>query len=179
MLHEDVSPAARNLPCPVCAGRGVLPGAISLTKIYQPEHPYIGNYQRTGVLIQRQAQTGTLSSASNKIVSLLRSLPDHFGSAAIPVRSSSSLPPSFAPGRFAAFLSSGRPHEQRASAYRHRGLRYLGAWLLPMRCKGWQKSRCSRLATTSGGHTIPLTSRRPRTPWAGDLMRWLKQRARQ
>ncbi|ABE46543.1 hypothetical protein Bpro_4660 [Polaromonas sp. JS666] len=64
-------------------------------------------------------QSGTPSSASKITVSLLRSLPDRSGPPAIPVRPSSSLPPSFAPGRFAAFLSSGRRHEQRLRPASH------------------------------------------------------------
>ena len=63
-----------------------------------------GNY---GAL--KQVIEGTKTPAGGlgeKTVSLLRSLPG-YGPDAIPGRSSSLLPPSFAPGRFAAFLSSG------------------------------------------------------------------------
>ena len=63
-----------------------------------------GNYGAFSQVINRlNVPSGGLGK---KIVSLLRSLPD-YGSDAIPGRSSSLLPPSFASGRFAAFLSSG------------------------------------------------------------------------
>jgi hypothetical protein len=56
-------------------------------------------------------------------VSMLRSLLNRFGSDAIPGRVLLLLPPFFAPGSFAAFLSSGRPCERRRprAASRTRG----------------------------------------------------------
>ena len=61
-----------------------------------------GNYGTFKQLIKGpNAPTGGLVK---KTVLLLRSLPG-YGPDAIPGRSSSLLPPSFAPGRFAAFLS--------------------------------------------------------------------------
>jgi glutathione peroxidase-family protein len=86
---------------PITMRRGT---AFSLTKIYLPLRELPGT-----------ACAHTYASAIcchkqrwRKTVSLLRSLLGRPGSAAIPGRSSSSLPPSFAPGRFAAFLYSSR-----------------------------------------------------------------------
>lgn len=46
-LQREIHPAR------LYAGRGVRPGAISLTKIYQAEPPLAGNYRRTGVLLHK------------------------------------------------------------------------------------------------------------------------------
>jgi hypothetical protein len=63
-----------------------------------------GNYGALKRVIKRP--NAPSADLGKKTVSLLRSLPG-YGPDAIPGRSSSLLPPSFASGRFAAFLSSG------------------------------------------------------------------------
>src|SRR5437867_1074410 len=109
-----------------------LPCVVStLTKNYLADHG-AGNSRGPAALILTPAQFASASGVGKKTVSLLRSLLNPLGSAAIPGRSSSSLPPSFAPGRFAAFLSSspsgllsGCRHEPRALACGHHRLRHL------------------------------------------------------
>ena len=82
---------------------------VLFTKNYLLAKPLAGNWRAAPALYHWQA-----GIVPPRIQFLLRSLPGAVSPAAIPGRLfSSSLPPSFVPGRFAAFLSSagrlGRP----------------------------------------------------------------------
>ena len=88
---------------PIPNGRITPMPTVKFTNLYLYCLDQNGNYAAFKQVTERHSSpTGDLGK---KTVSLLRSLPT-YGPDAILGRSSSLLPPSFAPGRFAAFLSS-------------------------------------------------------------------------
>jgi hypothetical protein len=80
---------------------------LQLTNYYLDTSEKLGNYLRQSMLIKGLEWFSKAGHVGNT-VSLLRGRLCVYCADEIPGRfSSSSLPPSFAPGRFAAFLSSG------------------------------------------------------------------------
>lgn len=76
---------------------------VQFTKLYPRGKSLHGNFVIGTALLSSTADTNT-----SRTVSLLRSRLSHLVSDEILGRFSSSLPPLFAPGRFATFLSSAR-----------------------------------------------------------------------